>query len=163
MGNIPDRGGGGTKRGARPITSRKRSMGRTRTRSKNQRHISTKTTTTESSSSSSTTTPSVPALISKAQSIIEQCDYDLANQFIQRILQISPKNVEAKEMLGVVQLELGQVQEARKVSPKPFASVSLLSWYVWCYTDLRILGTTTPGCSIFTHPHAVLTPSSVER
>jgi len=89
-------------------------MGRTRTRSKNQRHIPTKTTTTESSSSSSTT-PSVPALINKAQSIIEQCDYDLADQFIQRILQRSPKNVEAREMLGVVQLELGQVQEARKV------------------------------------------------
>jgi len=90
-------------------------MGRTRTRSKNQRHIPTKTSTTESSNASSSTTPSVPALISKAQSIIEQCDYDLAGQFIQRILQKSPKNVEAREMLGVVQLELGQVQEAREV------------------------------------------------
>jgi len=111
-------------------------MGRTRTRSKNQRHIPTKSTTTESSSSSSTTTPSVPALIGKAQSIIEQCDYELANQFIQRILQRSPKNIEAREMLGVVQLELGQVREARKVSPSLVVLVSSLSWYIWCYSDL---------------------------
>ena len=48
--------------------------------------------------------------------MIEQCDYDLANQFIRRILQISPNNVEAKEMLGVVQLETGLIQEAREVS-----------------------------------------------
>ena len=47
--------------------------------------------------------------------IIEQCNYDLANQFIQRILQRLPNNVEAREMLGVVQLETGLVQEARKV------------------------------------------------
>ena len=99
--------------------SRKRSiltMGRTRTKSKNQRHVSTKTSTTQSSSTSSSTAPSVLALISKAQSIIEQCDYDLANQFIRRILQISPNNVEAREMLGVVQLETGLIQEAREVS-----------------------------------------------
>ena len=90
-------------------------MGRTRTKSKNQRHTSTKTPTTQPSSTPSPTTPDVSALISKAQSIIEQCDYDLANQFIQRILQRSPKNVEAREMLGVVQVETGLVQEARKV------------------------------------------------
>ena len=95
-------------------------MGRTRTKSKNQRHIPTKTSTTQSSSAPSTTAPSVSALISKAQSIIEQCDYDLAGQFIQRILQISPKNVEAREMLGIVQLETGLVQEARKVSSSFF-------------------------------------------
>ena len=59
-------------------------------------------------------------MISKAQSIIEQCDYDLATQFIQRILQKSPKNVEAREMLGVVQLETGLVQEARKVGSSVF-------------------------------------------
>ena len=95
-------------------------MGRTRTKSKNQRYIATKTSTAQSSSEPSTTTPSVSALISKAQSIIEQCDYDLAGQFIQRILQVSPKNVEAREMLGVVQLETGLVQEARKVSSSLF-------------------------------------------
>ena len=103
-----------------PITSKFWRMGRTRTRSKNQRHTSTKTPTTESPSAPSSTTPSIPALITKAQSIIEQCDYDLATQFIQRILQKSPKNVEAREMLGVVQLETGLVQEARKVGSSVF-------------------------------------------
>ena len=100
-------------------------MGRTRTKSKKQRRISTNLSTTQSSSTSSTTTPSVPALISKAQSIIEQCDYDLASQFIQRILQRSPKNVEAREMLGVVQLETGLVQEARRVGSSPFLPLPL--------------------------------------
>lgn len=92
-------------------------MGRTRTKSKNQRHVPPRPPfTTQSANAHPSTTPSsVPALISKAQSIIEQCDYDLANQLLQRILQRSPKNVEAREMLGVVQLETGSVQEARKV------------------------------------------------
>ena len=89
-------------------------MGRTRTKSKNLRHVPPKTS-DQSSSASSSTTPSIPALISKAQTIIEECDYDLADQFIQRILHRSPNNVEAREMLGVVQLETGLVQEARKV------------------------------------------------
>lgn len=92
----------------------KRSMGRTRTKSK---HVRPQTC-NQSSSASSSTTPSVSALISKAQSIIEQCDYDLANQFIQRILQKSPNSVEAREMLGVVQIETGLVQEARKVGSR---------------------------------------------
>ena len=92
-------------------------MGRTRTKSKNLRHVRPKTS-DQSSSASSSTTPSIPALISKAQTIIEQCDYDLANQFTQRILQRLPDNVEAREMLGAVQLETGLVQEARKVGSR---------------------------------------------
>ena len=108
-------------------------MGRTRTKSKSQRHASSGTP-NQSSSTSSATAPGIPALISKAQSIIEQCDYDLAGQFIQRILQRSPNNVEAREMLGVVQLETGQIQEARKVSP--VVSVFLSSEKRRRYPDL---------------------------
>ena len=109
----------------RSITSKKRSnlvqhMGRTRTKSKLQRQVPPKPSTASAAGASSSTTPSIPALISKAQSIIEQCDYELASQFIQRILQISPKNVDAREMLGVVQLEMGLVQEAREVGPGHF-------------------------------------------
>ena len=111
------------------------SMGRTRTKSKHQRCIPTKTSATQSSSASSATTPSIPALLSKAQSIIEQCDYDLANQFIQRILQISPDNFEAREMLGVVQLEMGLVQEARKVGSSLFTPFCSLKSCVWRYLD----------------------------
>jgi len=59
-------------------------------------------------------------LISKTQSIIEQRDHDLANKFIQRKLQISPNNVEGREMLGAAQFETVLVQEARKVGPNLF-------------------------------------------
>lgn len=109
-----------------PIASRKRSkaMGRTRTKSKLQRHIPSKPSVAQSSSTSS---PSILALISKAQSIIEQCDYDLADQFLQRILQKSPENAEAREMLGVVQLETGLVREAREVSRPSHSPDSLFS------------------------------------
>jgi len=93
-----------------------RSMGRTRTKSKIQRHVQTKTSAVQTSSTSYTT-PSVSVLISKTQSIIEQRDHDLANQFIQRKLRISPNNVECREMLGAAQLETGLVQGARKVGP----------------------------------------------
>ncbi|KAF9790838.1 hypothetical protein BJ322DRAFT_413384 [Thelephora terrestris] len=62
-------------------------MGRTRTKSKLQRQVPPQTSTIESPGAASPTTPSISALIGKAQSIIEQCDYDLASQFIRRILQ----------------------------------------------------------------------------
>lgn len=59
--------------------------------------------------------PSIPSLVEKAQSLIEQCDYDLAQRFIQRILEQQPANVEAKEMLGVVLLEIGEIRRAKEV------------------------------------------------
>ena len=105
-------------------------MGRTRTKSKIQRLIPPKPFTTQSSSTYPLTAPSIPALISKAQSIIEHCDYDLANEFLQRILQRSPKNAEAREMLGVVQLETGLVQEARKVGLSHLILYFVNWWYV---------------------------------
>ncbi|KAJ7650232.1 hypothetical protein FB45DRAFT_887366 [Roridomyces roridus] len=57
--------------------------------------------------------PTVPALIEKAQSLIVQCDYELAQRFIARILEQQPSNAEAKEMLGVVQLETGDLDAAK--------------------------------------------------
>lgn len=59
--------------------------------------------------------PSIPSLVEKAQSLIEQCDYDLAQRFIQRILEQQPANVEAKEMLGVILLEIGEIRRAKEV------------------------------------------------
>ncbi|KAJ7035086.1 hypothetical protein C8F04DRAFT_1210500 [Mycena alexandri] len=59
------------------------------------------------------TAPSIPALLEKAQSLIVQCDYELAQRFITRILEQQPSNAEAKEMLGVVQLEMGEIEAAR--------------------------------------------------
>ncbi|KAK7050993.1 hypothetical protein VNI00_005105 [Paramarasmius palmivorus] len=58
--------------------------------------------------------PSIPALLEKAQSLIVQCDYELAIRFIQRILEQQPSHAEAKELLGVVQLEMGDVDAAKQ-------------------------------------------------
>ena len=59
--------------------------------------------------------PSTTSLLAKAQSLIEQCDYDLALRFINRILDQDPKNAEAKEMLGVALLETGEIEGAKQV------------------------------------------------
>jgi len=59
--------------------------------------------------------PSIASLLEKAQSLIVQCDYELALRFIRRILSQESTNVEAKEMLGVVQLETGELEAAKEV------------------------------------------------
>lgn len=59
--------------------------------------------------------PSSPALLEKAQSLIVQCDYELAGLFIRRVLDREPNNAQAKEMLGVVQLEIGELELAKAV------------------------------------------------
>ncbi|KAJ4477172.1 hypothetical protein J3R30DRAFT_3657685 [Lentinula aciculospora] len=85
-------------------------MGRTKTKKQARSKF------TESSSVHSTSAgPSVPALFEKAQSLIVQCDYELAARFIQRILNQQPSNAEAKEMLGVVKLEMGDIDSAKQI------------------------------------------------
>lgn len=59
--------------------------------------------------------PSVASLLEKAQLLLVQCDYDLALKFARRVLEQDPKNAEAKEMLGVSLLELGEIEEAKLV------------------------------------------------
>lgn len=59
--------------------------------------------------------PSVPSLVEKTQSLITQCDYPLALQFAKRILEIEPSNIVAKEMLGTIQLELGDIEDGQQV------------------------------------------------
>lgn len=59
--------------------------------------------------------PSTTSLLAKAQSLIEQYDYDLALRFINRILDQDPKNAQAKEMLGVALLETGEIEGAKQV------------------------------------------------
>ncbi|KAI0707353.1 TPR-like protein [Earliella scabrosa] len=58
--------------------------------------------------------PPISALLEKAQALIVQCDYDLAGRFARRVLEREPDNVEAKEMLGVVQLETGELLAAKE-------------------------------------------------
>ena len=80
-------------------------MGRIRVKSKK----------SSATSKDETSQPSVESLFSKAQTLLTQCDYDLAQKFALRILERSPASVEAKEMLGITQLEMGQLSQARKV------------------------------------------------
>ncbi|EIN04898.1 TPR-like protein [Punctularia strigosozonata HHB-11173 SS5] len=58
--------------------------------------------------------PSSAALLEKAQSLIVQCDYELAKRFIERALQADTTDSTAREMLGVVQLELGDLDDAKQ-------------------------------------------------
>lgn len=83
-------------------------MGRSRTKSKK-----TSSSLAKSESEQSKPAPSVPALLEKARELVVQCDYDLARRFIERILEAEPAHVEAKEMIGVVQLETGDLDAAK--------------------------------------------------
>ncbi|KAF7374872.1 putative assembly chaperone of rpl4 [Mycena sanguinolenta] len=65
------------------------------------------------SASTAPSGPSIPALLEKAQTLIVQCNYELAQRFVTRILEQQPSNAVAKEMLGVAQLELGEIEAAR--------------------------------------------------
>ncbi|KAJ3714273.1 hypothetical protein C8R42DRAFT_683598 [Lentinula raphanica] len=88
-------------------------MGRTKTKKQTKKKVVSETIEPEPIQSASST-PSLLALLEKAQSLIVQCDYELATRFIQRILSQHPSNVEAKEMLGVVQLEMGDIDSAKQ-------------------------------------------------
>ncbi|KAH7884753.1 hypothetical protein F5I97DRAFT_1891871 [Phlebopus sp. FC_14] len=74
--------------------------------------------------------PTIPSLLAKAQDLIIQCDFPLARKFIERVLSredgtVLEKN-QAREMMGVVLLEMGDIDEAKQmfltlVSPHPSA------------------------------------------
>ncbi|KAF9030994.1 hypothetical protein BDZ89DRAFT_1091474 [Hymenopellis radicata] len=78
-------------------------------------------------------TPSIPELLEKTQALIIQCDYPMAHKFASRILELQPANAEAKEMLGVALLEMGELDTAKQAflslvaqpSPPPSAHLYL--------------------------------------
>ena len=84
-------------------------MGRIRTKTRKAKTIVTASTAADSMG------PPISSLLEKAQTLIVQCDYDLAGRFVQRILEREPHNAEAREMLGVVQLETGNLDSAKTV------------------------------------------------
>ncbi|KAH9945181.1 uncharacterized protein BXZ73DRAFT_73368 [Epithele typhae] len=97
-------------------------MGRTRPKSRKAKPPATET----AAAAASAPSPSVPALLEKAQELIVQCDYELAARFAQRVLEREPANAEAKEALGVAQLEMGELLAAKEtfrslVPPHPGA------------------------------------------
>src|ERR1700722_13242431 len=68
------------------------------------------------SDSPSKSIPSIQSLLEKAQELIIQCDYDLARMFVKRVLDQEATHADAREMMGVVLLETGEINEARSVS-----------------------------------------------
>ena len=97
-------------------------MGRTRPKTRKIKPVITQNTAEEPAPP-----PPISALLEKAQALIVQCDYDLAGRFARRVLEREPQNVEAKEMLGVVQLETGELLAAKEVravcrTPSPYTS-----------------------------------------
>ncbi|KAI0342865.1 TPR-like protein [Trametopsis cervina] len=84
-------------------------MGRTRTKSKKIRPP------VAENAAESAKPPPVASLLEKAQGLIVQCDYPLAERFIKRALEREPKNADAREMLAVVLLETGEIDDAREI------------------------------------------------
>ncbi|KIM33223.1 hypothetical protein M408DRAFT_326009 [Serendipita vermifera MAFF 305830] len=59
--------------------------------------------------------PSTSALYEKAQTLVEQCDYELAAKFLKRILDMESTHEQAQELLGVVLLELSDLSSAENL------------------------------------------------
>ncbi|TDL16567.1 hypothetical protein BD410DRAFT_795218 [Rickenella mellea] len=83
-------------------------MGRTRVKTKKARPVQ-----TDATQAQAKEPPSIPSLLEKARSLVTQCDYDMAQKFVQRILERSSGHVEGKELLGVIQLEKGDINDAK--------------------------------------------------
>ncbi|KAK7691030.1 hypothetical protein QCA50_006133 [Cerrena zonata] len=83
-------------------------MGRTRTKTKKVKPSP------SNSNAEAAEQPSISSLLEKAQTLVVQCDYGLAQRFAQRILEREPRSVEAKEVLGVTQLETGDIDSAKQ-------------------------------------------------
>lgn len=81
------------------------SMGRARTKSRKAQ---------AATSTPPASEPAIAGLLDKAQTLIVQCDYELAERFVQRILEREPAHAAAREMLGVVLLETGQLRRAQQ-------------------------------------------------
>ncbi len=94
------------------ITKFSTSMGRTRTKNKK---LHSKATDSSANNVSEKNGPSVSVLLEKAQSLMVQCDYELALRFLRRVIEKDPKNIEAKEILGIALLETGEVEAAKDV------------------------------------------------
>ncbi|GJJ08209.1 hypothetical protein Clacol_002417 [Clathrus columnatus] len=83
----------------------------------------------EGSTTPAKESPSIPSLFTKAQQLVTQCNYDLALKFLERILQQDAHFTNARELLGEVQLEIGEIETAKQVDstfesllpPSPFA------------------------------------------
>ena len=87
-------------------------MARSRAKSRKTRSLAE---TKVASASSTSKTPSVEDLLAKARSLVTQCDYELAEKFVRRILEQKPSHTDGKELLGVIQIETGELEDAKEV------------------------------------------------
>lgn len=86
-------------------------MGRTKTAAETKGLRNTSPTKTASKNE-----PSVPELLAKAQSLMGEMDFELARRFATRILEMESNHFEAREMLGIMEAEEGNIDAARTVS-----------------------------------------------
>jgi len=130
-------------------------MGRTKPKKK----VHSKATVPPAQHATASNAPSIPSLLEKAQSLIVQCDYDLALRFIRRILEQAPNNAEVKEMLGVALLETGEVEGAKDVCICSLNSVSGFDDFINAGVPIIIVPRSQVGAS----PFCASVSSAVER
>ncbi|KAF8340566.1 TPR-like protein [Cantharellus anzutake] len=58
--------------------------------------------------------PSIPDLLGSAQSLMDQMNFESARRFVDRILERDPANSKGREMLGLIEIEDGNIDAARK-------------------------------------------------
>jgi hypothetical protein len=128
-------------------------MGRIRTKSKKTTALVESTPDNKPSKAS----PTIPALLEKAQGLIVQCNYELAQQFARRILENEPQHADAREMLGVCQLEMGDLDEAKEVRPSMYR---VLVFVPQSSADIRDTCATLRQCSQATTTFCIPLPST---
>ncbi|KAK8844102.1 hypothetical protein IAR55_006896 [Kwoniella newhampshirensis] len=65
------------------------------------------------SASATTTIHDAASLIDKAHTLLAQSNFELAIKFLERALEVEPTNLEARELVGVAELEGGDVDGGR--------------------------------------------------
>ncbi|KAF9223373.1 hypothetical protein BS17DRAFT_781757 [Gyrodon lividus] len=89
-------------------------MGRARTKQKKSAPV-----VSASVAQAASSQPPISSLLTKAQDLIVQCDYPLARKFIERVLVREDgavlEKIQAREMMGVVLLEMGDVDAAKDI------------------------------------------------
>ncbi|KAG8829912.1 hypothetical protein FRC17_005802 [Serendipita sp. 399] len=89
-------------------------MGRTKAKTKRTEHRRLESVATNNANKT-VAGPSAAALYEKAVSLTEQCDYELAAKFLKRTLEADRTHANAKELFGIVSMELGDLETAEQV------------------------------------------------
>lgn len=71
------------------------------------------------------------AVIAQAHAYLGQSNFEQAINSLALALDIEPANREAKEILGIAEIEGGDVDKGRKVSPRP----TIQNKTFWCTSE----------------------------